>query len=366
LTINPSTLSSIGYLALVNSTNITVKNLDLMYSGQGILFAHTTNSIISNLTTTGNWNGIEVNAASNVTVIGNNANNNFDFGIKFEHSRNSTVIGNNANNNGWAGIGIFTSQYNVVNANIVNGNINYGIDLVYSANNVVTGNDATSGEAYSMVLYYSNFTLIYHNNFMNHYIYEWVKTANSWDNGLEGNYWNSYDGIDANQDGIGDTPYIIDEGNQDNFPLMGVFSSFNTSLGCQVSVVSNSFIQDFEYFESNRTIRMHVSNMTQSQTFGFVRICIPHVLMNEPYHVTIDGAEPYHVNYTLYDDGENRWIYFSYEHSTREILIVPEFPSFIIIPPFMIATLLAAMVYRRKRRLTRNPTKITKNQFEKF
>lgn len=34
------------------------------------------------------------------------------------------------------------------------------------------------------------------------------------------NYWNDYSGTDSNGDGIGDTPYIIDENNQDNYPSM--------------------------------------------------------------------------------------------------------------------------------------------------
>lgn len=34
------------------------------------------------------------------------------------------------------------------------------------------------------------------------------------------NYWSDYNGTDANQDGIGDTPYIINDENQDNSPLM--------------------------------------------------------------------------------------------------------------------------------------------------
>ena len=34
------------------------------------------------------------------------------------------------------------------------------------------------------------------------------------------NYWSDYKGTDSNLDGIGDTPYIINEDNQDDYPLM--------------------------------------------------------------------------------------------------------------------------------------------------
>jgi len=44
--------------------------------------------------------------------------------------------------------------------------------------------------------------------------------ANLWDNGHKGNYWSDYNGTDANHDGTGDTPYIIDTNNTDNYPLM--------------------------------------------------------------------------------------------------------------------------------------------------
>ncbi len=68
--------------------------------------------------------------------------------------------------------------------------------------------------------------LIYHNNFINNRVQVQHKTENpslgQWDNGytLGGNYWSDYNGTDADGDGIGDTPYIIDENNQDNYPLM--------------------------------------------------------------------------------------------------------------------------------------------------
>jgi parallel beta-helix repeat protein len=46
------------------------------------------------------------------------------------------------------------------------------------------------------------------------------EAIHTWDDGERGNYWSDYQGIDSNNDGIGDTPYVIDVLNQDRYPLM--------------------------------------------------------------------------------------------------------------------------------------------------
>ncbi|KON32299.1 MAG: hypothetical protein AC479_07625 [miscellaneous Crenarchaeota group-6 archaeon AD8-1] len=46
------------------------------------------------------------------------------------------------------------------------------------------------------------------------------EAIHTWDDGSRGNYWSDYKGTDEDNDGIGDTPYVIDFLNQDRFPLM--------------------------------------------------------------------------------------------------------------------------------------------------
>ena len=225
--IDAFTFKEMGYLGLVNSTNIEVKNLNVQNNVQGILFAFTMNSTISNVNAKNNWNGIYVAHSSNISVSGNNANSNFDYGIKFFYSLRSIARGNNVDNNGWAGIGLFGSPNSSVNGNEANSNT-YNLHIVYTNNSVIAGNNALTVKpnGYSIAVYYSHNNMIYHNTFANSLIYVETRNGtrftprNSWDNGLEGNYWSSYRGVDADQDGIGDTPYVIGEGNIDNHPLM--------------------------------------------------------------------------------------------------------------------------------------------------
>ena len=73
--------------------------------------------------------------------------------------------------------------------------------------------------------------IIYHNNFIDNtrqvYDESWDDpfvdpSLNIWDNGYPsgGNYWDDYAGVDADGDGIGDAPYVIDSNNIDHYPLM--------------------------------------------------------------------------------------------------------------------------------------------------
>ena len=90
-----------------------------------------------------------------------------------------------------------------------------------STNNKIVANNVWAGQIYlADKLVGTNY--IYHNNFYN---FKWnhtatINSANIWSSGMQGNYWADYYGQDANHDGVGDSPYIIDKTNTDNYPLM--------------------------------------------------------------------------------------------------------------------------------------------------
>ncbi len=154
----------------------------------------------------------------NSNVTGNSISLNKGCGIGFGYGPNGTIIGNYISRND-KGIWISNAFENTITLNTIAKNNGWGIELEGSHKN----------------------NTIHHNNFINnspaeklqaHVAPIWVfpgepeppklvgGAANFWDDGNEGNYWSDYNGTDADGDCIGDTPYIINENNQDNHPLM--------------------------------------------------------------------------------------------------------------------------------------------------
>lgn len=360
ITIDSFTFQEIGYLGLVNSTSIEVENLNVEDNVQGILFAFATNSTVSNVNAKDNWNGIYVAHSSNISVSGNNANNNFDYGIKFFNSSGSIARGNNVDNNGWSGIGVFKSHNSIVEGNEANFNT-YNLHIVYTNNSVFARNSALikpgASTCYSIAVYYSHNNVIYHNTFVNRLLYVETRNGtrftprNSWDNGLEGNYWSFYRGVDADEDGIGDTPYVVGENNIDNYPLMGTFSNFTVALGeniYSISIISNSTISQFQFGPDDGTISLLATG--ENGTIGFSRVAVPNSMLQDLYGgnltVLINGEQP--VLERKWTDEVYAYWYFSYANSVFEAAISP-WLIVAVASVFLIAFVLVFWFLRRKR-----------------
>jgi len=114
-----------GFVGIVNSNNVTVRDLTLTKNGQGMLFINTSNSSVLNV---------------------NASNNNYD-GIHLRYSSNSnTITDNTVNSNGYYGISLwYSSNSNTITDNTVNSNDRYGILLdSSSSNNFITNNTRTT------------------------------------------------------------------------------------------------------------------------------------------------------------------------------------------------------------------------------
>ena len=210
--------------------------------------------------------------------------------------------------------------------NTISSNNNDGIGLYSSSNNVFSGNTISSNDDYGMYLAsYSSNNTICSNNFNNtHQV--WSDSKNVWHDGDEGNYWSDYTGQDPNADGIGDSAYDIEKNNQDNHPLMGMFSDFNVTLEREtyhVTTICNSTISEFRFEKGletgNKIIRFDVTG--KDSTVGFCRVMIPTELMNYPYIVLVDVEEigPTSLNVS---NGAYVYLYFTYIHGSHTITII--------------------------------------------
>jgi len=143
---NKQVPSDAGFVGIVNSTNITVRDMTLASNGEGVLLAYTSNSMVENVTTTNIAWGIDLYSSSNNTIANNNASNN-NIGICLFYSSNNTLQNNTADSNNDHGIYLHSSSNNTIaNNNASNNNI--GIFLFSSSGNTITDNTANSNYGY--------------------------------------------------------------------------------------------------------------------------------------------------------------------------------------------------------------------------
>ena len=226
---------------LTGRSNVIIKNMEIKaFNWEGILLYYSSNNKISGNNITNNGYGIKVYYSSNNIITGNNITANNEHGIGLGFALNNKIYRNNITANNWAGIYFYDSSNNntIIGNNITN-NVGDGIYMDRAAYNMVVRNNIEENYDRGICLLSSSSNIIYHNNLINNTSQVYIENSlNVWDDGYPsgGNYWSNYTRVDANGDGIGDTPYVIDADNQDRYPLMYPWSSLpvhniNTGLG---------------------------------------------------------------------------------------------------------------------------------------
>jgi parallel beta-helix repeat protein len=202
--LNSYNFSNAGQVQLYNCNNSLISNLDISNTTIGIsLFSCNNNTISDNIANNNNYFGIEF-LGDNNTLSGNIMNNNKDSGL-FLYGNNNQLIGNRMCSNNRYGI--------------------YPMQSPCDFNLFLENNISKNGEIGILLTPGSNDNLFYRNIFSGNGLNAEDRGVNNeWDNGIIGNYWSDYIGIDSNNDGIGDSPYNIfgTANSQDNFPILDI------------------------------------------------------------------------------------------------------------------------------------------------
>ena len=187
----------------------------------------------------------------NFMIISNNIIQYNGDGIRILHSHENIIKGNIISNNPYTAVGFNWAYDNTVQGNRIENNL-IGIGGGYEPcyNNIFSNNTiASNGKGIEIDFSNSKF---YHNNIINNGIQVNIYTSTfsiAWDDGYPsgGNYWSDYTGVDANGDSIGDTSYVINGNNKDNYPFMNPSSiPQSPALTPLPTIPSSAPISNFE------------------------------------------------------------------------------------------------------------------------
>jgi parallel beta-helix repeat protein len=292
LNINPQTCPDLGCLLVINSSKITVQDLSIFNSYDGILFAYVSSSTIQNVASIDNKIGIELYRSQDCRVLNSLVQYNMYHGILLSGSVRILVDGNN-----------------------VTGNTE-GVYLSIASNSSFVRNTIIDSET-GLKLDQSDDNQFFHNNLMNNnqQINIGSSQGNIFDNGYEGNYWNTYQGGDNNSDAIGNTNLPCEQ--VDNYPLMGKYQEFTVTKDGQsylVEAISNSDIGTAQFNQANGTIELAA---TGTQKDCFSKLVMPDALLTDSSKVIVNNAKP--LVKTDTSNGTHTTLYIVYQAIVKPI-----------------------------------------------
>lgn len=306
-------------------------------------------------------------SASNVEISGftiQNGSKTYEYpygGIQILHSENVTVR-NNVIQKNYYGVFLSTSNFSNIIENVIIEDYDCGIKVSDSSyNHVVANNIMNNPTGIWITSEASKNNTVYRNNFINNNSSQATLYSFStrWDNCAEGNYWDDYVGMDANGDGIGDTPYP-DQYGWDEYPLMeqwNVFRRYMVIWNEQIHNVTthcNSTLASFKFNQSEKQISFNVTG--PSGTFVFCNVTIPKILLNASsgsWTVFLEDTNMTN-NISVAENATHTSIYLTYTFppSTRNIRIIgtdaiPEFAQWAFLLMFVIATIAITVMAKK-------------------
>ncbi len=190
---------------IVTDSNLTLDGNDFTVTGIGTLYG---------VRIWGVWKSdYNIDWKEDVNVVNLNITG-FGSGIATQFCRYINIENNTISNCARGIMFANKSNYNTVTNNSIS-QCNYeGIYLNDSQNNVLSNNTISDNVEAVNIINYSKNNLFYQNNFINNN--DTIAMLGTCEGNIfnldapdGGNYWDDYSGVDVNNDGFGDTPYII-------------------------------------------------------------------------------------------------------------------------------------------------------------
>jgi parallel beta-helix repeat protein len=174
-----------------------IDNVQISGASQaGIFLSYVENGLVSNSMISGNWIGITLSFASSNRIEACTLTANTD-GVHLYFSHDNQIL------------------WSVISKN------DTGLWLDASNNSDIIGNTISRNYMGTYLDLGSQGNIIYANSFIDNTHNAHSVSTNFWDKDGCGNYWSNWEAIDADKDGIWDSPYVIrSQGDQDNFPLV--------------------------------------------------------------------------------------------------------------------------------------------------
>jgi nitrous oxidase accessory protein len=160
-------------------------------------------------------------------------------GIQANYDSYNLILGNTITGSRYCGIEIhYNASHNRVIGNVIANNT-HGIEVKSATNNTLQYNNITGNSKIGALFTNASGNLIQKNNFLQNTQQACSNgSSNTWDANGVGNYWDDYNVTDSDGNGIGGSPYIIDEANIDHYPLTRIN---NNTLPLEAETISSTF-----------------------------------------------------------------------------------------------------------------------------
>lgn len=368
-----------GYVALVQCSGITIRDLVLARNYHSILLISTSNSAVMNCNISQSYYAIYSGWSSDLKISGNHIVVEYS-GISLRDSPHCMILENNI---------LFDTErasqqtlYGFNMANCLNLTVSENAMLfdyatyqprgffVYGCSNTTIALN-TIGNIKMLFQNAANISIFHNNLLWTDFQFQGTNSLLSWDDGYPsgGNYWEDFSSTDiysgpgqnvTGSDGICDAPRTVPSSSfVDNYPLMyptnPIQRQFYAGYGRSADLITSSRVAAFVF---NATALMPYLSFNVTGLDGTVGSCaviFPIDLMWGTFSVYLDGALlTENAGYTKSENATHWRFDINYTHSTHTILLegtqaIPEYASHIL-PLAFIVTASALLVLMRMRK----------------